>query len=327
MKQRNLGAGGFEVSEVGLGCWQLGADWGDPLNEETGLAILESAWERGVTFFDTADVYGAGKSESLIGTFLKARDRGPVRVATKFGRGAVYPDGYSEASLRAGIDASRKRLGMDCLDLVQLHCIPTEVMREGAIFDWLRALQAKGVIRHFGASVETVEEGLLCIKQEGLLSLQVIYNLFRQKLTTELLPEAQAKGVGIIVRLPLASGILSGKFSPHTVFADNDHRNFNRDGQLFNVGETFAGVPYEKGLELVHELKEFLPEGMDMADFAQRWILDHEAVSTIIPGASKPGQIDRNAAISAMPALPESLHRELTTFYEDRIAAHVRGAY
>ena len=327
MHSRKLGKDGFTVSEVGLGCWQLGADWGAALAEETGLSILETALEKGVTFFDTANVYGDGKSESLIGKFLASKDRSDIRVATKFGRGNVYPDGYSEQSLRAGIDASRKRLGMDCLDLVQLHCIPTEVMREGAIFDWLRALQSEGVIKHFGASVETVEEGLMCIEQEGLLSLQVIYNIFRQKLTEELLPQAKAKGVGIIVRLPLASGMLSGKFSADTKFAENDHRNFNRDGQCFNVGETFAGLPYEKGLELVEELKGMLPEGMSMADMAQRWILDHDAVSTIIPGASRPDQIGRNAVISDLAPLPQQLHDDLIAFYKEKVAQHVRGAY
>lgn len=327
MQSRKLGDAGFAVSEIGLGCWQLGADWGAPLAEEAGLEILETAYKKGVTFFDTADVYGAGKSESLIGKFLKGKNDDAIRIATKFGRGDVYPDGYTEASLRKGIDASRARLGVDSLDLVQLHCIPTEVMRHGAIFDWLRTLQSEGVIKHFGASVETVEEGLMCIEQEGLLSLQVIYNLFRQKLTRELLPQAKDKGVGIIVRLPLASGILSGKFSAGTVFDEKDHRNFNRDGQHFNVGETFAGVPFETGIKLVAELKEMLPEGMDMAQMAQRWILDHEAVSTIIPGASKAQQIERNAAISALPPLPEALHRELVAFYDEKIAQHVRGAY
>ena len=328
MKNRTLGTKGFDVSEVGLGCWQLGADWGAPLAEEAGLDILETALKKGVTFFDTANVYGAGKSEALIGTFLKKhQDRDDIRVATKFGRGDVYPDGYTEAALREGLDASRSRLGMDTLDLVQLHCIPTEVMRHGAIFDWLRKAQSDGVIRHFGASVETVEEGLLCMEQEGLLSLQVIYNLFRQKLTKELLPQAKEKGVGIIVRLPLASGILSGKFSAGTVFDAADHRNFNKDGQHFNVGETFAGVPFETGLRLVAEMKTMLPKDMDMAEAAQRWILDHEAVSTIIPGASKPQQIERNAAISALPPLPDTLHRMLAAYYEESIAKHVRGAY
>ena len=327
MHMRHLGRDGFPVSEVGLGCWQLGADWGEQVAEETGLAILDAAYKKGVTFFDTANVYGNGRSETLIGRFLKEKQDPAIRVATKFGRGSVYPDGYSQQALMDSVDASRTRLGVDCLDLVQLHCVPTKVMRNGAIFDWLRLLQQRGVIRHFGASVETVEEGLICLQEEGLTSLQVIYNLFRQKPTTELLPYAQEKGVGIIVRLPLASGILSGKFSTNTHFSSQDHRNFNKDGAHFNVGETFAGVPYETGLQLVNGLKEFAPSGMDMADFAQRWILDHDAVSTIIPGASRPEQAVRNAALSALPPLPEATHRELVAFYQHSIAQHVRGAY
>jgi len=327
MRERQLGKDGFAVSEVGLGCWQLGADWGEQVAEETGLAILEAAYKKGVTFFDTANVYGDGRSESLIGKFLASKNDPAIRVATKFGRGAVYPDGYSKQALIDSVNASRDRLGVDCLDLIQLHCVPTNVMRNGEIFDWLRELKQRGSIRNFGASVETVEEGLICLEQEGLTSLQVIYNLFRQKLTTELLPQAQEKGVGIIVRLPLASGILSGKFSASTQFSDKDHRNFNRDGAHFNVGETFAGVPYEVGLQLVNDMKTFLPEGMDMANFAQRWILDHEAVSTIIPGASRPEQAVRNAAISSLPSLSEATHRELVAFYNDKIAQHVRGAY
>ena len=328
MQNRNLGERGFEVSEVGLGCWQLGADWGAPIAEESGLAILEEALKRGITFFDTADVYGAGRSETLIGRFLKKVDRDDIRIATKFGRGSdVYPDGYTEEALRKGVDASRSRLGMDCLDLVQLHCIPAPVMRHGAIFDWLRQLQLEGKIRNFGASVETVDEALMCLEQDGLASLQVIYNLFRQKLTGDLLPQAKKKGVGLIIRLPLASGILSGKFSAGTVFADNDHRNFNRDGQRFNVGETFAGIPFDVGLHLVAELKERLPEGMQLDQFAQRWILDHDAVTTIIPGASKPHQAERNAAISALPPLSEAMHRELRTFYVQKVAQHIRGPY
>ena len=327
MHMRQLGKDGFSVSEVGLGCWQLGGNWGEPMAETTGLAILEAAYEKGVTFFDTADVYGDGRSERLIGQFLANKKDPAIRVATKFGRGPVYPDGYTREALIDAVDASRTRIGVDCLDLIQLHCVPTQVMRNGAIFDWLRELQNRGSIRHFGASVETVEEGLICLEQEGLASLQVIYNLFRQKLTTELLPQAQEKGVGIIVRLPLASGILSGKFSSNTHFSDQDHRNFNRDGAHFNVGETFAGVPYETGLQLVNEMKELIPDGMDMANAAQRWILDHDAVSAIIPGASRPEQAVRNAAISSLPSLSEATHRELVAFYQDKIAHHVRGAY
>lgn len=328
MKTRQLGKSGFGVSEVGLGCWQIGADWGTGVDREIAREILETAVAQGVTFFDTADVYGGGRSEDLIGQFLKHHEGPEIRVATKFGRAAgIFPDGYSEDALRRSVDASRERLGVESLDLIQLHCVPTDVLRQGEIFDWLRAIKSEGAIRHFGASVETVEEGLICLEQDGLLSLQVIFNLFRQKLVTELFPQAEAKGVGIIVRLPLASGLLSGRYSAETVFAEGDHRNYNRDGAAFNVGETFAGLPYETGLALVERLRGMLPEGMTMAKLAQRWILDHPAVSTIIPGASRPDQIARNAVASDLEPLPEALHAELTAFYETEVKEHIRGAY
>lgn len=324
---RKLGANGFDVSEVGLGCWQIGADWGDT-TDATAREILETAYGADVTFFDTADVYGGGRSERLIGEFLKSIDGPRPRIASKFGRApGVYPDTYTRDTLRRGIEGSLERLGLDQLDLVQLHCIPTEVLRQGQIFDWLREAQDEGLIAHFGASVETVEEGLIALEQDGLLSLQVIFNLFRQKLVTELLPQAQDKGVGIIVRLPLASGLLSGKFTKETTFAETDHRNFNRDGQAFNVGETFAGIPFEMGIDLVDALKPSLPDGYSFADMANRWILDHPAVSTIIPGASAPEQIARNARASALAPLDAAYHAELADYYENQVKHHIRGPY
>ncbi len=328
MHRRKLGNHGFAVSEVGLGCWQLGSDWGATVEESTAFEILQRAVDHGINFFDTADVYGAGRSERLIGEFLKTVEA-PVHVATKFGRfGDVYPDGYTESALRKGVEASLKRLDLEVLDLVQLHCIPTRVLRQGAIFDWLRALQEEGLIRHFGASVESVEEGMICLEQEGLLSLQVIYNLFRQKLQDEFLPHAAGKGVGIIVRLPLASGLLTGKFSRATTFADSDHRNYNRDGKAFNVGETFAGMPFETGVELAETIQtEFKPEGMTMAQFSLRWLLDHLAVTTVIPGASRPEQVAMNASASEIPALGNRLHERLKAFYEEQIHDQIRGAY
>ncbi len=327
MKNRKLGITDFKVSEIGLGCWQLGADWGSPVDKDNAFDILSAAVDGGVNFFDTADVYGSGRSESLIGEFIRGCDR-PIRIATKFGRGAdVFPDAYSQERLRRGVDASLERLGVDSLDLLQLHCIPTEVLRDGAVFDWLRELKQEGLIRHFGASVETVEEGLICLQQEGLLSLQVIFNMFRQKLVTELLPQARARDVGIIVRLPLASGLLTGKFTKDSQFAPTDHRNFNRDGQCFNVGETFAGLPFEKGVELTDELAALKPEGLSMAQMALRWTLDHDAVSTLIPGASSPRQAAANAAISDLDPLPEELHAAISRFYHERVQAHIRGPY
>jgi len=274
----------------------LGADWGQDISKTTAFKILEEAVNNGITFFDTADVYGKGKSEALIGEFLKTCST-PVWVATKFGRAAnAYPDKYTKAVLRKTIEGSLQHLGVDALDLLQLHCIPTQYLKDGEVFDWLRDLQMEGLIKHFGASIETVEEGLICLEQEGLLSLQVIFNIFRQKLVNELLPQAQEKGVGIIVRLPLASGLLTGKFDANSTFAEDDHRNYTRDGQAFNVGETFAGLPFDKGLALVDEIKNnILPDDLTMVQLALRWILDHDAVSSIIPGASSKQQVIGNA--------------------------------
>ena len=327
MKTRQLGNNGFKISEVGLGCWQIGADWGKEINKTKALEILNEAVKNGIIFFDTADVYGNGRSESLIGEFLKTTNT-TVKVATKFGRGAnIFPNNYTEKALREAVDASRKRLNRDTLDLLQLHCIPREELKKGKIFDWLRTLKHEGKIAHFGASVESVEEALLCIEQEELQSLQVIYNIFRQKLTKELLPQAYKKGVGIIVRLPLASGLLSGKFSTETRFSENDHRNFNKDGEAFNVGETFAGLPFEKGVVLSNELKKICPPELSMVAFALRWILDHKEVTTIIPGASSANQIKQNALVSSVPFLSSALMSELNDFYHSNIQQHIRGAY
>jgi len=326
MQLRNLGKNGPRVGEIGLGCWQFGGDFG-PMDEQTAHDILSAAVETGVNFFDTADVYGGGRSEALIGRFLPQAAK-PVFVATKFGRGGgVYPDRYTESTLRMGVEASLKRLGVEALDLLQLHCIPLKVMKEGAIFGWLQKLQQAGKIRYFGASVETVEEALVCLGVEGLTSLQIIFNIFRQKPIDELFPKALEKGVGLIIRLPVASGLLAGKYTRETRFAGTDHRSYNRDGQAFNVGETFAGLPFEKGVELAEGIKPLVPQGMTMAQMALRWILDHEAVSVIIPGASSPAQARANAQAADFPPLSADLHRRLAEYYRKEIQAHIRGAY
>ena len=326
MNKRTLGKNGFTIGEVGLGCWQFGGDFG-PMNEETAFEIMNTAVENGVDFFDTADVYGAGLSEELIGRFAK-QCPAPLTLVTKYGRGeGVFPDNYTKDNMRKTIEDAQKRLQVETLDLLQLHCIPTECLRKGEVFDWLREFKDEGLIKHFGASVETVEEGLICLKQEGLLSLQVIFNIFRSKLITELLPQAKTKGVGIIVRLPLASGLLAGKYTKETTFAETDHRNYNRDGKFFNVGETFAGVPFEKGVEFVDMIKEMMPANMTMPELALRWILDHDAVSVIIPGASSPKQARSNAAVSDIAPLPKELHEMLYELYRGSIHNTVRGAY
>lgn len=325
MHTRNLGSNGFPVSEVGLGCWQFGGDFG-PIDDETSLAIMQAAVDSGITFFDTANVYGAGRSERLIGQFLRNCPT-PIRVATKFGRGDVYPDGYSLDAMRSAVDEARERLGIEQLDLLQLHCVPTEVLRQGHIFDWLRQLQSEQAILHFGASVESNEEALICLQQSGLLSLQMIFNVFRQKPLLEVFPQAAAQGVGIIVRLPLASGLLAGKYTADTQFDPSDHRNFNRDGQHFNVGETFAGIPFTTGVELVETMRPWVPADLTMAQMTQRWILDQPAVSTVITGASRPDQARANAAVSDLAPLPQSLHERLGKFYAEHVAQHIRGPY
>ena len=327
MKHRTFGTLRQPVSEVGLGCWQFGGDFG-PMSDEQAMAIMSAAADSGVDFFDTADVYGGGRSESLIGKFLATHKGQPIRIVTKYGRdGSVFPDKFTEASMRAAVDAARRRLGVDVLDCLQLHCISIDALRESAVFDWLRSLKAEGAIREFGASVESVDEGLLCLKQDGIASLQVIFNLFRQKLLTELLPQAHAAGVSIIARLPLASGLLSGKFTRHTTFTEADHRNYNRDGQCFNVGETFAGLPFDRGIELANEIREMLPPNMTMAQASLRWILDHDAVTTIIPGASSPEQVASNVEVSNLPSLSEDLHKRMSEFYQSKVAQHIRGPY
>lgn len=327
MKERQLGNNGFEISEIGLGCWQLGGDWGDEINKTQAREILSEAVSNGINFFDTADVYGGGRSEELIGEFIKETNAN-VKVATKFGRSSnVFPDNYSEQALRESVDASLKRLNKDCIDLLQLHCIPTEELKKGEIFNWLRVLKKEGKITHFGASVESVEQGLVCIEQDELQSLQVIYNIFRQKLTDELLPYAHEKGVGIIVRLPLASGLLTGKFNSQTQFSESDHRNYNRDGDIFNVGETFAGLPFKIGVSLSDDLKGFCPENLSILQMSLRWILDHKEVTTIIPGASSAKQVIQNSKVSDLPALSDQLMDELKEFYINNIHDHIRGVY
>lgn len=327
MKYRQLGRNGFKVSEVGMGCWQIGADWGKEIENTEAQRILKEARENEISFFDTADVYGDGRSEKILGDFFDEHGS-KIRIATKFGRNAkVFPDHYSEKALRESVEASKKRLGVDQLDLLQLHCIPEAELEKGEIFDWLRTLQKEGQIAHFGASVESEKEGLLCLEQEGLQSLQVIFNIFRQKLEEKLLPSAYEKGVGIIVRLPLASGLLTGKFDKSTEFDSNDHRNFNKDGEQFNVGETFAGLPFEKGVELSDQLKELCPKDMSLTEMSLRWILDHKEVSTIIPGASSTKHISENARISDLDPLPESLKKELASFYREHVHQHIRGKY
>jgi aryl-alcohol dehydrogenase-like predicted oxidoreductase len=323
MKNRTLGKSSLAVSEIGLGCWQFGGDFG-AIEDERALATLAAATKAGVHFFDTADVYGGGHSEELIGRYVRQSGANPT-IATKVGRSAeLFPDKYSYDAIRDHLLSSADRLGTDALDLIQLHCVPADVLRHGAIFDIMNRLASEGVCRHWGASVETIEEAQLCLAQENLTSLQIIFNVFRQDAVWDLFSKAQAANVGIIVRLPLASGLLTGKFTADTVFETTDHRHYNRDGAAFSVGETFSGIPQGTGVELAEGLRQFVPEDWSLADFSLRWILDHPAVSSVIAGCSRPDQVEANARVSDLPSLPEDVHDALKDYYLEKVRPTIR---
>lgn len=326
---RVLGKTGVAVTEIGFGAWALGADWG-AVSEEDALDALRAGADAGMNLIDTADIYGGGRSERIIGRFLKERpdENGRMRVITKMGRGEGWDDS-ADAVARAA-EGSLERLGVSSLDLVQLHCIPFEVLREGTVFASLESAKDQGLIRHYGVSVETIEEGLFCIQETGAASLQVIFNIFRQRVVDELLPVAAENGVGIVARVPLASGVLSGKYTESHRFTDDDHRHYNANGEIFNVGETFAGVPFDQAVRYAQKVDAILSEespGATLAQKALRWILDFDAVSSVIPGAKSAEQARANAAASALPRLSEKAHTGLKNLYEDEIAATVRGAY
>jgi aryl-alcohol dehydrogenase-like predicted oxidoreductase len=324
MRSRPFGHTGWNVSEVGFGAWAIGGSWGE-VSEGEARDALFAALEAGTTFIDTADVYGDGRSERIIRDVLKEwRGPRPI-VATKAGR-RLSPHvaaGYTRANLEAFVDRSRENLGMDTLDLVQLHCPPPDVYYRPEVFEALDGLVSAGKIRFYGVSVEKVEEALKAIEYPGVASVQIIYNVFRQRPQELFFREAVARKVGVIVRVPLASGLLTGKLNRDSRFAADDHRNFNRHGEAFDVGETFAGVPYEAALEAVDALRPLLPPGTPMAAFALRWILMADAVSVVIPGARNRSQALANAAASGLPPLAPEAMRAVRQIYEERIARHV----
>ncbi len=315
-----------KVSVLGLGTWQFGGDWGE-VQPEQAFAILQAALDGGVNFVDTADVYGLGTSERLIGEFMDSYSGPRPMVATKIGRFPQpgWPGNFEPSTMRKHIEASCERLRCQSLDLVQLHCIPTEELQKGVVFDQLRQLKSEGLIQRFGVSIESVHEGLLCLSQEGLASLQVIMNLFRQESLAELLPQAQAKGVAVIVRLPLASGLLSGTMTRDRVFLETDHRHYNRDGAAFNVGETFAGLPFDKALELVEELKTMVPSAEPLSALALRWCADTPGVTTVIPGATKLAQVRANREALRATSFSKAQRQQLFAFYQNQVRPHIRG--
>lgn len=324
MQTSTLGRTGATVSSIGLGTWQLGADWGD-VSESDAHAVLDAAVESGVTLFDTADVYGDGRSEQLIGRYLAQRPAANVFVATKMGRRVPQEaENYSTENFRDWTDRSRRNLGVDTLDLVQLHCPPTSVFSIDRVYDDLDDLVDAGAIRHYGVSVETSAEALTAIARPNVASVQIVLNAFRLKPLDEVLPAAIAAGVGIIARVPLASGLLSGRYSADTVFAENDHRNYNRDGSHFDVGETFAGVDFATGVEAAQEFSALAAEhGLAPATAALAWLAQLPGVSTVIPGARTPEQARANAAAGEVPLLGAEFHARVVELYDRRFRAAV----
>ena len=330
MEQRAFSRIGRQVSVVGLGTWQLGADWG-PVDDAEAFAILSAAIEAGVTFLDTADVYGDGRSERLIGRFLgelQGSGADDVFVATKMGRrGPQDPAQFTQDNFRLWTDRSRANLGVDTLDLVQLHCPPGPVLDADAVYDALDTLVAEKRVAAYGVSVETCDEALTAIARPNVASVQIILNAFRRKPLERVLPAAQAAGVGIIARVPLASGLLSGRYGRDTVFAAEDHRNFNRHGEAFDVGETFSGVDYDTGVEAATEFARLAPEGMTPAQAALRWVIQQPGVTSVIPGARTVEQSRANAAAAQLPALPDATLAAIQELYDRRVRAQVHDRW
>lgn len=324
MNYREFGKTGRTVSEVGFGAWAIGGAWGD-VSEADARAALHAALDNGTTFIDTADVYGDGRSEKIIADVMKERGGERPFIATKAGRrlDPHVSEGYNKQNLTAFVERSLRNLATDCLDLVQLHCPPTEVFYRPDVFEVMEEMVTAGKIRNYGVSVEKVEEGLKAIEYPGVASVQIIYNIFRQRPSDLFFREAKAKNVGVIVRVPLASGLLTGKMTKDTAFAADDHRAFNRNGEEFDKGETFAGVPFDVALEAVEEIRRLVPENITMAQFALRWILMEDAVGVVIPGAKNAAQAAANAAASDVAPLSPEVIGELRNIYEQRIAPHV----
>jgi aryl-alcohol dehydrogenase-like predicted oxidoreductase len=324
MKSRQFSRTPWSVSEIGFGAWAIGGSWGD-VSESDAKGAVHAALDAGMTFIDTADVYGDGRSERIIRDVLKERGGTRPMVATKAGRRLPKQvvEGYTKENLEGWIDRSLSNLGVDALDLVQLHCPPNDVFYRPDIFEILEGFVARGKIKFYGVSVEKVEEGLKALEYPNLVSVQIIYNIFRQRPADLFFQQAKAKNVATIIRVPLSSGMLTGKMRADSQFAKDDHRAFNRKGEAFDMGETFSGVPYETGLEAVERLRPLVPGGATMAQFALRWILMQDAVTVIIPGAKNKQQAEDNAASSNLAPLPADVMAEVRKVYEDLIKVHV----
>jgi len=321
---RPFGSTGRTVCPAGFGAWAIGGTWGE-VSEADAVAALNEALDRGVDFIDTADVYGDGRSERIIAQVLATRSGPRPFVATKAGR-RITPhlaENYTRATLEAHIDRSRANLRMDCLDLVQLHCPPSPVYDSARVFDAMTAIRDAGKIAHFGVSVERIAEAQQAIRHPGVISVQIIYNLFRQRPADAFFAQAAASGIAVIARVPLASGLLTGKMTADSTFAADDHRSFNRNGEAFDKGETFSGVPYDVALQAVDALRPLVPQGASMAAFALRWILMQQGVTVVIPGSKSPAQSSGNAAVLSLPLLSDDTMQAARDIYTRLIAPHV----
>jgi len=319
-----FGRTGKTTTRLGFGAWAIGGTWGD-VTLDDAKAALHAALDAGMTFIDTADVYGDGRSERIIAEVLSERSGARPFVATKAGRrlSPHVASGYTQANIEAFIDRSLQNLRVECLDLVQLHCPPTAVYSSPAIYDAMAAIKTKGKIAAYGVSVETIAEATEAIKHPGVVSVQIIYNLFRQRPAQAFFKAAQAANVAVIARVPLASGLLTGKMSAQSQFAADDHRSFNRNGEAFDKGETFSGVPFDVALQAVEELRPLVPQGASMAEFALRWILMEQAVTVVIPGAKNPAQVQANVKADALAALSPATMDAARDIYRRLIAPHV----
>jgi len=322
LKHRRFGRIGWQISEIGFGAWAVGGEWGT-VDDEQSIAAMKRALELGVNFFDTADVYGDGRSERLLGR-LRRETKVPFHVATKAGRRLTphVAGGYNKENLTAFVERSLKNIGVESLELIQLHCPPTDTYYRPETFAAMDELVKAGKIQHYGVSVERVEEGLKAMEFPNVASIQIIFNMFRQRPAERFLAEAQRRGVATIIRVPLASGMLTGKLTAASKFPSDDHRNYNRHGEVFDVGETFSGVPYEAGLQAVEELKALVPAGATLAQLALRWILMFDGVSTIIPGGKNSRQVADNCGASALPALTDQQMKSVRAVYD----RHIRGS-
>jgi len=328
VQKRVLGRTDLTVSTIGFGAWAIGGSWGG-MDDAESMRALHVAVDAGVNFIDTADVYGDGRSERLVGRLRRERPGEPIYVATKAGRRLPVQavDGYTRENLNAWIDRSLRNLATESIDLVQLHCPPSALYRDPGVYGLLDEMVSAGKVRHYGVSVETVDEALAAIRHPGVKTVQIIFNMFRLKPAEQFFTAAKAANVGILARVPLASGLLTGKLTARSTFAADDHRQFNRNGEQFDKGETFSGVPYEAGLDAVEALKPLVPAGSTLAQLALRWILMFDAVTCAIPGARTPDQARSNAAAAELPALDQRTMDSVKQVYDTTIREHVHGKW